>query len=170
MCNINNITDWLMVIITAIYVGATIFICIFNGKSATAAQKQLSESALQQSENIKIQLAHKRLEIISFFDKLIAKIISDWDFEVSPHFDSYLMKNEIAIYFNDDFINFYTYLSEKIERLYRLLGDYDYAENHGECNGCGVRDIQLKIEQEKKGIDKYYKTVKNQIMKDYFGF
>lgn len=36
-------TDWLMVIITAIYVVATIFICVYNGKSAKAAEKQTEE-------------------------------------------------------------------------------------------------------------------------------
>ena len=37
------LTDWLMVIITAIYVIATIFICIYNGKSANAAKTQTEE-------------------------------------------------------------------------------------------------------------------------------
>ena len=165
-----NITDWLMVIITVVYAGATIFICIFNGKSAKTSQKQLSESILQQSKNIKIQLAHKRLEIISFFDKIIDTIMSEWDFEISSHFDTHLMKNEIAIYFNNDFAKFHTYLSEQIKLLYKLLGDYDYAEKHGECNGCGIQEIRLKIEQEKEKIDKCYKTIKNQIMMDYFDF
>lgn len=31
--------DWLMVIITAIYVIATIVICIFNGRSAKASRE-----------------------------------------------------------------------------------------------------------------------------------
>lgn len=35
------VTDWLMVAITAIYVAATILICIFNGKSAKAAREQI---------------------------------------------------------------------------------------------------------------------------------
>ena len=37
-------TDWLMVIITAIYVVATIIICYFNGKSAKAAKKYKEET------------------------------------------------------------------------------------------------------------------------------
>ena len=37
------LTDWLMVIITAIYVVATIFICVYNGKSAKAAKMQTEE-------------------------------------------------------------------------------------------------------------------------------
>lgn len=37
------LTDWLMVVITAIYVIATIFICIYNGKSANAAKTQTEE-------------------------------------------------------------------------------------------------------------------------------
>lgn len=40
-------TDWLMVIITAVYVVATIFICVFNAKSANAAREQLEESKRQ---------------------------------------------------------------------------------------------------------------------------
>lgn len=42
-------TDWLMVIITAIYVVATIIICYFNGKSAKAAKMQTDEMIRQYS-------------------------------------------------------------------------------------------------------------------------
>lgn len=41
------ITDWLMVIITAIYVIATIFICTANVKSAKAAREQTEEMKRQ---------------------------------------------------------------------------------------------------------------------------
>ncbi|MBR2471408.1 MAG: hypothetical protein IKB55_01870 [Clostridia bacterium] len=41
------LTDWLMVIITAIYVVATIFICIYNGHSAKAAKEQTEEMIAQ---------------------------------------------------------------------------------------------------------------------------
>ena len=34
-------TDWIMVIITAVYVVATIFICLANIKLANAAKEQL---------------------------------------------------------------------------------------------------------------------------------
>ncbi|MGN1132663.1 MAG: hypothetical protein ACI4RL_07115 [Ruminococcus sp.] len=44
-------TDWLMVIITAIYVVATIFICVFNGKSAKAANEQ-SDIARKQMQQM----------------------------------------------------------------------------------------------------------------------
>lgn len=46
-------TDWLMVIITAVYVVATIAICYFNAKSANAAREQLEESKLQAAEQKK---------------------------------------------------------------------------------------------------------------------
>ena len=42
-----TITDWLMVIITVIYVVATIFICIANLKSAKAAREQTEEMKKQ---------------------------------------------------------------------------------------------------------------------------
>lgn len=44
-------TDWLMVIITFVYVIATIIICIFNGRSAKAAQRQIAESQRQFNES-----------------------------------------------------------------------------------------------------------------------
>ena len=44
------ITDWLMVIITAVYVVATIFICSANMKSAKATREQLAEAKRQYEE------------------------------------------------------------------------------------------------------------------------
>lgn len=44
------ITDWLMVVITAVYVVATIFICSANIKSAKATREQVSEVKRQYEE------------------------------------------------------------------------------------------------------------------------
>ena len=41
------ITDWLMIVITAVYVIATIFICIANFKSANATREQVAEARRQ---------------------------------------------------------------------------------------------------------------------------
>jgi len=49
-CNGNNLADWIMVIITAIYVGATIAIFITNRKSEKAAYSQLEVSKQQFEE------------------------------------------------------------------------------------------------------------------------
>ena len=43
----SSITDWIMVVITGVYVIATIFICRANIKSAKAAQKQIEEMQRQ---------------------------------------------------------------------------------------------------------------------------
>ena len=53
--NMPTITDWLMVFITAVYVGATILICIYNGKSAKASMKQVEESIGQFEANRRLQ-------------------------------------------------------------------------------------------------------------------
>ena len=45
------ITDWIMIIITSVYVAATIFICIANFKSATATRNQLKEQQRQFNES-----------------------------------------------------------------------------------------------------------------------
>jgi hypothetical protein len=46
----NSTTDWLMVIITGIYVIATIFICVENHKSAKATRDQTAEQQKQFKE------------------------------------------------------------------------------------------------------------------------
>lgn len=45
-----TITDWMMVIITFLYVIATVFICHYNSKSAKATQAQLDEMRKQFEE------------------------------------------------------------------------------------------------------------------------
>ena len=49
----SSTTDWLMVIITTIYVIATILICVYNGKSAKAAQEQTKTAKKQIEEMLK---------------------------------------------------------------------------------------------------------------------
>lgn len=44
------ITDWLMLVITSVYVIATIFICIANFKSAKATREQVAEARRQYEE------------------------------------------------------------------------------------------------------------------------
>ena len=45
-----TITDWLMVLITAIYVTATVFICWANIRSANATKKPIAQSESQFEE------------------------------------------------------------------------------------------------------------------------
>ena len=52
-------SNWVLVIITAVYVVATICICVANFKSANASKKQLEESTKQYEEN-------KRLEAMPY--------------------------------------------------------------------------------------------------------
>ncbi len=51
-----TITDWLMVIITAIYVIATIAICWANIKSAKATREQVAESKRQYEETRRLEI------------------------------------------------------------------------------------------------------------------
>lgn len=51
-----NITEWIMVVITATYVVATIVICVFNYKTAKAANLQIQESKRQFDETRRLQI------------------------------------------------------------------------------------------------------------------
>lgn len=86
-------TDWLMVIITAIYVVATIIICYFNGKSAQVARIQTDEMIRQYN------LAN-RPRVTIYFDiirsGLLCFVIENVG--VSP-------AHNVSININEDFLN-----------------------------------------------------------------
>ena len=65
------VTDWLMVVITAIYVGATIAIWFANNKSARMTEKQLEESKRQFAEN-------ERLQMMPYFEIIVHDDIRDF--------------------------------------------------------------------------------------------
>ena len=86
-----TITDWLMVIITLVYVIATIFICWANIKSAKASKEELAEMKMQYAEenrpHIEVEFCYERRTwyIVRFINhgKLTAqhvKIVLDEDF------------------------------------------------------------------------------------------
>ncbi len=85
------ITDWLMVVITLVYVIATIFICRANIKSAKASKEELTEMKRQYAEenrpHIEVEFCYERRTwyIVRFVNhgKLTAqhvKIVLDEDF------------------------------------------------------------------------------------------
>lgn len=59
-------TDWLMVIITFIYVVATIVICIFNGKSAKESKEQIEESKRQYEETKRRYETTERIKVMPY--------------------------------------------------------------------------------------------------------
>ena len=66
-----TITDWLMVVITAIYAGTTIFILYANNKSANATREQLSESRWQFKEA-------QRLQHLPYLEILVTRNVTDF--------------------------------------------------------------------------------------------
>lgn len=116
-----TITDWIMVVITAVYVIATIFICYFNGKSASAAcnqikeaQEQLKESQHQQQQNTGIQLYQLRKDVIQKLSKEEYNEIY-WD---------------ISLLFDDSIFNEFVSLTTKVQKLNMIQTYMSVFENH----------------------------------------
>jgi hypothetical protein len=51
-----TMTEWIMVIITAIYVITTIFICVYNSRAAKAAKDQVTEIRKQYENSLQIKM------------------------------------------------------------------------------------------------------------------
>lgn len=190
-------TDWLMVIITAIYVVATIIICYFNGKSAQAARIQTDEMMRQYN------LAN-RPRVTIYFDVIRSGLLC------------FVVENEgaspahnVSIKINKDFlngvdgendrnrleelINAKLYLASK-QKMYICLGgqprfaklaqnvaeidiSYDEYEEHIsiDLNQYGMflvytsplEDISQHMKKMKENDEKFQKNMLKQVGKDY---
>jgi len=64
-----NLSELLLVGITAVYAISTIAICVFNYRSVSVAREQVANMRKTQDQSVKIQLFDKRYEIFSLLEK-----------------------------------------------------------------------------------------------------
>ena len=115
-----NATDWitaissaLMVIITYVYVKATIHISKSNKESAEASRKQIEESQKQQKQNVGLQLYAMRKEIIhKITDKQYNEVF--WD---------------VPLLFNDELSSEFQNVASKAQKIEKLQTAIDLFEN-----------------------------------------
>ena len=109
---LNDNNGALMVIITIVYVIATVFISLSNKKSADASQRQIETSQRQQEQNVGLQLYSMRKEIIT---KLMHKQYNEifWDIPL-------LFNDEI----NDEFQKV-AFKAGRIESLQKSIGQFE---------------------------------------------
>lgn len=93
-------TDWLMVIITAIYVVATIVICYFNGKSAKASKEQAEIAKKQTEEMIKQYNLSNRPLVTIRFDIIRSGLLCFVVENEGP-----LPAHDVRVTINEDFID-----------------------------------------------------------------
>ena len=137
-------TDWLMVIITAIYVVATIIICYFNGKSAKAAKIQTDEMIRQYN------LAN-RPKVTIHFDIIRSGLLC---FVVENEGTS--PAHNVSIRINQDFLNG---VDEEIERnrLEKLASSELYLASKQKMFIClGGQPLFTALAQNKAEIDISY--------------
>lgn len=193
----DSMTDWLMVIITAIYVVATIIICYFNGRSAKA-------SKIQTDEMIRQYNLTNRPKVTIHFDIIRSGLLC------------FVVENEgaspahnVSIRINQDFLNGVNeeiekkqlkglasseiYLASK-QKMYICLGgqpqfsalaqniaeidiSYDGYEEHTsiDLNQYGMflvyssplEDISQHMKKMKENDDRFQKNLLKQIGKEY---
>lgn len=97
-------TDWIMIAITTVYVVATIFICIFNYRSAKATREQVAEAKRQFEEN-------NRAFVTVTFESIRSGLLV-----LNVHNHGHQVANNVTVKINQDFID---NLSDKqyIEKL-----------------------------------------------------
>ena len=146
-------TDWLMVIITAIYVAATILICYYNGKSAKASNEQAEISKRQTEEMIRQYNETNRPIITIRFDIIRSGLLCFIVENEGP-----LPAHNVTIRINDVFIN--NLPSDHAQKSFRELKDANLylASRQKITLLLGGQPEFSKIAQEKAVIEIMYDT------------
>lgn len=123
-------TDWLMVIITAVYVAATIVICVFNGKSAKAAKEQTETARQQIDEMIRQYNESNRPIVIVRFEIIRSGLLCFVLENIGP-----VVAEDIKIRINDEFID---NLEKRINRFVsvRLRKPHSFYQVTRSCIFC----------------------------------
>lgn len=130
-------TDWIMIAITAVYVIATIFICIFNYRSAKATREQLAESKRQFEEN-------NRAFVTVTFETIRGSLLV-----LNIHNHGHQVANNVSVKINPEFIANVPdkeYLVKLCESSFTLGVDKSWFVCFGGTPELGkISNIPLKI-------------------------
>lgn len=121
--------DWLMVIITAIYVVATIFICVYNGRSAKAANEQTEAARNQTKEMIDQFKAVNRPFVTIRFDIIRSGLLCFIIENEGP-----LPAHNVQVKINDDFLD--NIDADDKSRLEELNDATFYLASHQKLTVC----------------------------------
>lgn len=154
------LTDWLMVIITAIYVAATILICIYNARSAEAAREQTAQMRTQfeltNRPKVTVEIVYLRRQY--------------WVLRFTNHGATTAFNTRFSL--NQDFVdglseyNFRTIVKEEVEKVRTIgvnqhydifFGSSDFRKNsttsiikgrmsyNGSENAIFVEDFEIEL-------------------------
>lgn len=126
-----SITDWMMLVVTIVYVAATIIICISNYKSASAAKKQLEEAKNQLEESKKNQKQNAGIQLYELRKVALTGVIAE----------NTELEADIELLFDNSILNAYKELCQWI-RKYRIdCNDLEMFEKH-------IKDISAEEYEE----------------------
>ena len=116
LCNDNQ--GFIMIVLTAIYVIATIFILLSNRNMTKQAIKA-------QNQNVKLVLLEKRIEIYTVIKSFIAEIVSKATCNHEDLLKFLRDSREVNFLFDSDVINYVDELCEKGKNLILLSSEID---------------------------------------------
>ena len=130
--------DWALVIITTIYVAATIFLCIYNRKSAKAAEEQIKQAKIALQKSIDIQLYDKMMSIGNNID---CNDYSNTHIEVSVIFDEHIWEQIETIKQFESYLNNWVDKKKRYEELL-AKSDYDFLLDAEADKLCATEELK----------------------------
>ena len=145
---------FLMAVITFVYVIATIFISIFNGKSAKASRAQIVEAQKQQKQNAGLQLYTLRKAVM---EKIILRQVYQVYVDMSLLFPTDLFNEYKSIIEKQDLLK---EVQQEVKSFEADLNDHEFTVSLA-TNRNDVAQLQTQISEAKKANN--YEILKQHI-------
>lgn len=130
VCNDNN--GFIMALLTLVYVIATIFICVFNYKSAKEAKNQIEAGNAMQKQNIDMQLFEMRKNLIRDLEEALdikvqyfTKVLFGSGIEEKYEEKVVVLLNEIPYLFQRDDFEFVYQANDCLKDVQKYLKEYN---------------------------------------------
>lgn len=136
-----------MLVVTTLYLVATIGIFLANRKMANAAQDQIQLARLTSDLTRKVELFDIRQRFFDEVENYIEQLKNNWQNDIYrvKFINSYSDLRILAL-FDQEILDFWKYLIKMDESIDNLRGDHDHAVRKGDCNGRNPQMILIEID------------------------
>lgn len=127
------------------------FMMVFTAMSGIGAFAAVIVAIIIYNRQKKIALFERRSQILNDFEHFTYLILPNWDWDGSISVITKYSEKEIEALFDREIVNLQKDILKAAELCNILLGDIDYAQNHGTCHNKTESELEAeKLEIEKK--------------------
>ncbi len=126
------------------------FIMIFTALSGLGAVGAIITAIRIYHRQERIALFDRRAKTLDDFEKFVFEILPCWGWQGEMKHITKYSEQEVVALFNEEYGKLRNNIIQTAEKCNILIGDIEYAQNHGTCHN----KTEVELENEKKALEK----------------